>query len=210
MFDQEFNYYSEPHHYVFTWDTGADDRGDHQEFLDANFVLDSATVLTSQKLNPPPRANAEARVRKILSDKDWADVLQLQTLCTDPRFVDGLYEQFKQRQMASYRRMSDAGMGSWFGAFIDEKLVADLGIFFEGDIGRYQNVGTHPEYRRRGLCGTLVYQSGLLAFKEFGVNQLVMEADVEYHAAKIYESVGFRRSEMNYSLSWWKSKDVGV
>jgi hypothetical protein len=25
LFDSEFGYYSEPHHYVFTWDTGQDD-----------------------------------------------------------------------------------------------------------------------------------------------------------------------------------------
>lgn len=34
-----------------------------------------------------------------------------------------------------------------------------------------------------------------------------MEADPEYHAARIYESVGFKRGEINYSLSWWKGRD---
>lgn len=208
LFDREFSYYSEPHHYVFTWDTGASNKGDYQEFLDANFKLESAFVLTSDKLNPPPHINNRVQVRKILSDKDWAEVTQLQILCAEPQFMNGDYEQFKQRQMASYRKMSEAGMGSWFGAFRDGKLVGDLGIFYEGNMGRYQSVGTHPDHRRQGICGTLVYQAGLLAFAEFGVSHLVMEADIDYHAARIYESVGFKRNEVNYALSWWKGKEA--
>lgn len=210
LFRQEFGYYSEPSHYLFTWDTGADDKGDHQEFLDANFELSTAKVLTAAKLIPPSHLSKQLQVRKISSDQDWAEVIQLQTLCADPKFLNGTYEQFKERQMAAYRKMSEAGMGAWFGAYIDAKLVGDLGIFYEGGIGRYQNVGTHPDHRRRGICGTLVYQSGLLAFKEFGVTNLVMEADVDYHAARIYESVGFQPNEVNHALSWWKGKDSSV
>jgi hypothetical protein len=35
-----------------------------------------------------------------------------------------------------------------------------------------------------------------------------MEADADYHAARIYESVGFKRHEINYALSWWKGKST--
>jgi hypothetical protein len=202
LFDREFNYYSEPHHYVFTWDT--DESGEYQEFLEANFEFDSATVLTTSKLSPPLYLNTQISVRKIESDKDWSDVVHLQTLYADPKFMSDYYRGFKQRQMDSFREMANAGMGSWFGAFIDDELVGDLGIFYEGKIGRYQNVGTHPDQRRQGICATLVYKTGLIAFEEFGVDSLVMEADINYHAARIYESVGFRRTEVNYALTWWK------
>lgn len=207
VFDKEFSYLSEPHHYAFTWDTGKDDKGEHQEFLNAGFDFDSATVLIATKLSAPPHINDRLRVRKISSNQDWHDVIRLQTLCADPKFMNDHFEQFKGRQMASYRRMSEAGQGSWFGAFLEGQLVGDLGIFYEDQIGRYQNVETHPDYRRQGICGTLVYQTGLVAFKEFSVNHLVMEADIDYHAARIYESVGFRRTEVNHALSWWKGKE---
>lgn len=48
------------------------------------------------------------------------------------------------------------------------------------------------------------YQAGSLALAEYPIDQLVMEADPGYHAARIYESVGFSSVETNYSLSWWK------
>lgn len=203
IFDREFEYYSEPHHYVFTWQG---EGGDFQEFLDAGFTLDTATVLTATKLNPPPHLNQKIEIRKISSDTEWAQVTRLQVLCSDPKFMDIQYEQFKTTQMNSYRKMSEAGHGFWFGAYIEGELVGDLGIFFDGKLGRYQNVGTHPDRRRQGICGTLVYKAGEIAFKEFGIEHLVMEADVDYHAARIYESVGFQRNEINKALSWWKSQ----
>jgi GNAT superfamily N-acetyltransferase len=207
IFNKEFGFYHEPHHYVFTWDTAENNKGVYQEFLDANFELDSTTVLAAAKLNPPSHINDRVQVRRVSSDKDWAEVIQLQILCAEPKFMNDYYEQFKLRQMASYRKMSEIGMGTWFGAYIDGKLVGDLGIFYEGNVGRYQNVGTHPDHRRQGICGTLVYQAGLLAFKDFGVAHLVMEADIDYHAARIYESVGFSRNEVNHALSWWKGNE---
>lgn len=206
IFDQEFKYYSKPQHYVFTWDTVESSKGDHQEFLDAGFEMDSATVLTAAKLVPPKYFNTKIEIRPIKTDQEWKMAIDSQILYADPKFTNDKYQQFKQRQMDSYRRMSESGLGSWFGAFIGPKLVGDLGIFFENGIGRYQNVGTHPDYRKQGICGTLVYVSGLYAFEKFGVNQLVMEADTSYHAARIYESVGFKSTEVNHALSWWNGK----
>ncbi len=204
LFDKEFTYYEEPHHYVFAWE--GDGLGENQEFLDANFESDSALVLTTENLNPPPFVNDKIQVRKIKTDAEWEAVIELQTLCADPKFFNDYYREFKRRLMAEYRRMSEDGRGFWFGAFIDNNLVGDLGIFYKNNVARYQNVGTHPEHRRKGICGTLVYRTGLIALEEFCVQHLVMEADPEYHAARIYESVGFKRIETNHSLSWWKSK----
>lgn len=110
-------------------------------------------MLTSSKLNPPPHLNRHVEVRKISSDIDWYEVVRLQVMCADPKFMSKDYERFKQRQFDSYRKMVAVGLGSWFGAFIDGKLVGDLGIFFEGNVGRYQNVGTHPNLRRQGIWG---------------------------------------------------------
>ncbi|NQY99868.1 MAG: GNAT family N-acetyltransferase [Bdellovibrionales bacterium] len=131
-------------------------------------------------------------------------MIELQTLCSDPKYFNDYYEAFKREQVAQYRAMAKAGKGAWFGAFLGEKLVGDLGVYFEQEIARYQNVGTHPDHKRRGICGTIVYLAGCQALREFGVETLVMEADPDYHAARIYESVGFAKSEINYSLSWWR------
>ncbi len=204
LFDKEFPCYSEPQHYVFTWDTEKIAKGYIQEFLDDGFKFESAVVLTANNLQKPPHPNQNISIRKISSDEEWEAVIKLQTLCANPELMADFYDDFKRSQINQYRKMSEARKGDWFGAFIDSKLVGDLGIFFEGDIARYQNVGTHPDYRGQGICGTIVHAAGKIALDEYGVKTLVMEADPEYHAARIYESVGFARAETNYSLTWWK------
>ncbi len=204
LFDKEFPFYSKPHHYTFTWDPEVSSKGDVQEFLDADFEFDSAVVLTTEKIVASKYVNKEIEIRKISSAEDWQKSSDLQTLCADPKYLNDYFEDYKKGQIKKYKEMSEAGKGNWFGAFIGEQLVGELGLYFEGKVGRYQNVGTHPEYRGRGICGNLVYEAGKIALKEFGVKNLVMEADPGYHAARVYESVGFKASETNYSLSWWK------
>ncbi len=202
LFDQEFPYYPQPHHYAFAWD-GVHGKGITEEFSAEGFEFESGVVLSTDTLLPPQHLNGEMVIRKMTTDADWNEVTELQIACGDPKFKAG-YRPFKESQMRQYRKMTEAGRGHWFGGYLGGRMVADLGIFHDGPLARYQSVGTHPDFRRQGLCGTLVYKTGLLAQQEFGVRQLVMEADDSYHAARIYESVGFKRVEMNYSLSWWR------
>ena len=71
-------------------------------------------------------------------------------------------------------------------------------------VGRFQWVATHPEFRRQGLCGTLVYILAAQALAQVGeqaqVKILVMAADPEYVAASIYESIGFSAIEKQFQL----------
>ena len=99
--------------------------------------------------------------------------------------------------------MVQSGLGCWFGGFLGSRMVASLGIFRDGDVGRYQIVSTHAEFRRRGICGSLVYLSARHAFEEMGLTTLVMVADEDYHAARIYESAGFIPSEKILGVCWW-------
>ena len=109
--------------------------------------------------------------------------------------------------MAQYRKMIESGNGRWFGATFDNQIVGSLGIFSDGDIGRYQIVSTRKDFQRRGVCSTLVYKSAKYALEKMKLNKLVMVADEDYHAAKIYESVGFIPTEKQVGVCWWdKSK----
>lgn len=200
----EFTYYDRIRHMTFTWDSA--ERGDPSEFLAAGFHLDRGSVLTASTVTRPLKFNTEIEVRPLFTDAEWEQAVMLQLACRESQFDEASYLTFKSRQMAMYRKMSEQEMGRWFGAFLGEQLVGDLGIFHDGLTARFQNVGTHPEFRRQGICGTLVYLSAQFALKDFGVGTLVMEADADYHAARIYESVGFRSTEENFSLAWRTSE----
>ncbi len=83
----------------------------------------------------------------------------------------------------------------WFGAFVEGQLVSQLGVIRAGRaLARYQDVETHPEFRRLGLAGTLVGLAGDLTLTSTAVTTLVMVADPEDEAIRLYRSLGFTES----------------
>ena len=191
-------------HLAFGWDSTTGETGDIQPFLDAGLRLFPSVVLTTQAVRPPPKYNSDSVIRPLREDWEWEGALASQIACRAPEYTLEDYTPYKTRVMLRYRQMAEAGLGEWFGAFSEGRVAGDLGIFVEGGVGRFQSVGTHPDFRRRGICGTLVYEAARYAFEALGVKTLVMVADEEYHAAKIYESVGFVPTEHQIGMDWWE------
>jgi ribosomal protein S18 acetylase RimI-like enzyme len=204
IFREEFKDSPLVRHLTFVWDSSSEGAGELSELKSESFHVEHSVVLSTQAVHAPPHFNPKILVRKITTDSEWKQAFENQILTRSPEFAEPEYRAFKERQMARYRAMSEQGLGHWFGAFLDHKLVADLGVYRDGTLGRFQSVGTHPDFRRKGICGTLVYQSAEFALREMGLKDLVMIADENYHAAKIYESVGFVPTEKAYSAFWWK------
>ncbi len=207
LFAREVGTPPEVRHFAFGWDTIHGETGVVQPFLEAGFNLSQSVVLTARQVSPPPKFNPQVVIRPLTEDWEWQQAEQNQVACREAGHSLEGYQVFKRDQMNRYRRMSRAGLGEWFGAFLEQRLVADLGVFADGAVGRFQSVGTHPDYRRRGICGTLVHQASLHAFEKMGVETLVMVADEHYFAAGIYESVGFRPAEHQVGLDWWEKGD---
>jgi ribosomal protein S18 acetylase RimI-like enzyme len=150
--------------------------------------------------------NNACEIRPFTAD-DWPSWIKLQYANNavqaqqeDDR--DGGYTHYVHGKAGEYRRMIEAGLGEWFGAFVDGELASSMGLFVWGKLGRFQSVDTHPDFRRRGLAGTLVYEVAQTGFNEMGAETLVMCADPDYVAIKIYESVGFEAVEELAGLDW--------
>ena len=62
-------------------------------------------------------------------------------------------------------------------------------------VARYQNVETHPAWRRKGMAGTLVWLAGRWAFDQMAARTLVIVADPAAGAIRVYRSVGFADRE---------------
>ena len=194
IFKYEFDSSPLVTHQAFGWDETSSDRGKVEDFQKAGFNVNKSVVLTAGSVRAPSVKN-DFKVRTLQLDWEWEAAFENQLAVGKKEHNDSRYSDFKYKQMKAYRKMSEAGLGNWYGAFLGDQLVGDLGLFISGGIGRFQSVETHPEFRRQGVCGTLVYQVSKEAFRNKNVKTLVMVADEEYHAAKIYESVGFQPSE---------------
>lgn len=193
---------------TFAIDAPDGDPGAAEEFLAAGFRCYTNKVLVATSVYPPPKLNTLAEIRPIQTDAEWEQLI-------DVHFSKEWYlnpdtqAPFLQQKLADLRKMCNAGLGKRFGAFLDGKVVADLGIYTSGEVGRFNEVATHRSYRRQGLCGTLVYGSAQAAFASMGVTHLVMEADENYHAAAIYESVGFKPNQRLLAFEWFDPKIHG-
>lgn len=206
IFRTEFADIPEVKHFTFMWDTSDEGIGHVEEFERAEFKVEHSVVLTASKVHPPKKMNSEVSIRPITTDSEWHEVTESQIRSKSADYDEATYRPYKELQMARYRTMSEQGLGHWFGAFMNEVLVADLGIYSDGTLGRFQSVETHPDYQRQGICGRLVYESAQFAFDKMGITKLVMVADEHYHAAKIYESVGFIPTSKEYAAFWWKKE----
>ena len=182
-------------HIAIGWDEDA--AGETDGFLAAvpGLEFSPASVLTATALHPPRYPNAAADLRPLSSDADWAARLELTAAVKDYSL------EYLSRENASRRKQVEAGHGVWFGAFLGGRLVSSMGVFNTGaGLGRFQTVDTHPDFERRGLCGTLLYHAGQYALQHLGITELVIVADPAYHAQRIYESVGFNLFQTQYQL----------
>ncbi len=125
--------------------------GEVKAVLGEGFDLNQSVVLSSQQVTIPPNYNHEVVIRPLTEDWEWEQDPQNQIACREPGHNLEGFQVFKRDQMLRYRQMTNAGLGLWFGAFLEKQLVAELGVFVAEGYGRFQQVGTHPAYRRRGI-----------------------------------------------------------
>jgi hypothetical protein len=155
----------------------------------AGMTMERNAVMTAASVHAPPHPNTEAVLRKLEGDADWRQSLELAAAvhAGEPGGDAG----FLTARAAAKRALTEAGHGAWFGAFLDGTLVSQLGLITgESGLARYQSVETHPTARRCGLAGTLVWHVGATVLAG-GTSTLVMVADPEDGAIRVYRSVGF-------------------
>jgi GNAT superfamily N-acetyltransferase len=164
------------------------------EYVAAGLQPQRTTVLIAQGLADPPHENPSAVYRELSGDDDWRRGAELRAIVNAGE--PGADPDFLRARSAAERALTEAGHGSWFGAFLGDELVAQLGLVTDGSgIARYQNVETHPDWRRRGLAGSLVWHAGRHGLDTLGASTLVIVADPLADAIKVYRSVGFADAE---------------
>ena len=163
--------------------------------------IEVTSVLTAASVHEPARPNRTAEYRSLHTDDDWAQAVELRA-AVDREQDSPEHRQFLERRQAAMRGVAESGHGQWFGAFVDGRMRSGLGVFSDGTgTARYQTVDTHPDFERQGLAGTLVYEAGRYAREQMGASQLVIVADPDYVAIRVYRSVGFADRERQVELA---------
>ena len=142
---------------------------------------------------------------RVIKTSDFID--QLVELHHDPEWKYGPgQDDFLKSKFESLIKLEDKGMGNRYVLMDDDKLVADLGIYYENKLGRFNDVVTHIDYRNQGLCYTLVSKATEHIFNNTDVETLVMQAEEDYFAHNIYRKAGFDETEKLVSIEWVSEK----
>jgi ribosomal protein S18 acetylase RimI-like enzyme len=202
-FDKLLGSKADYNHKCFQWLKG-DVYVDINDFISAGYKHMDCKVLTMDQTDfiPTTKSNKEIEIRKLKSDDDWEMWFNLELSIREEDEPLAPFKKFVHGRSRMYRSMINDGLGCWFGAFINEQLVGSVGFFYEDGLGRFQSVITHEDYRGKNICKTLVTHACRYGLTK--VSKLVMFADTDYHAAKIYEGLGFKCVEEISSVYWWK------
>lgn len=199
---------SELDYCAIAFDMWADQPYDLSEFTQHHFNIYSSTVLTSQQAVKPNRINHKIAVQPY----DLASHIDAHIdLHFDPAWPygdDNNQINFLRQQAEDFCRLIEMGVATRYGALKDGLLVADLGVVKADHMIRFNSVATHRSHRREGICSTLTYEVSKALLQQNKSVQLVMEADESYHAAAIYESVGFIPTDKVVQSEWTSEKIV--
>jgi GNAT superfamily N-acetyltransferase len=170
-------------------------------FAGRGFTTEVQTVMTATGVHKPARRNTDAIYRRLHSDDDWSQSVELRMRCHEPPPEPAAYRIFITARSQTHRLLVEAGYGEWFGAFIDGQLVSQMGLFsVERELARFQSVETDPGHRRKGLAGSLLYHPSRYGFETLRAKTLVMVADPDYFALDLYRAVGFVATEAQLQI----------
>jgi ribosomal protein S18 acetylase RimI-like enzyme len=172
------------------------------ELDDAGLTIDSGTVLTAQGLREPAQPPTDGTARPLRTAPDWEQAVELRVALGESEgSTSPEHRTFLESSVAEARHLVDLGHATVFGAFVDGRLCAYLGLVSDGGpVARYQSVETHPDYRRQGLASDLVYRAGLHGLEDRGARTLVMVADPVGPAIGLYRALGFSGEEQQAEL----------
>lgn len=115
------------------------------------------------------------------------------------------YQEFKRRICEHTGDWVRAGQVTWWGVFVDDALVGQCGMAhcnteIGANLGRFQAVEVHPDFRRRGVATALISTVARDAMLRLRCPRVLLEADPTGPAIALYERIGFRRQTDVHSL----------
>lgn len=174
-------------HVTLRWDGITGDLGAADELRAAGFTVEVTQVMTARTVTAP-RVALEVRA---LATPEVTLTAELEYRDADRH--DDVYLQFLQRRAVWKQSLVATGRAMWFGAFDRGELVGSLGLVALGARARYQDVQTAATHRKRGIASALLAAAAREVLP--AIEELVIVAEPESAAARVYERVGFRITE---------------
>lgn len=154
-------------------------------------TLEQLDVLTTNSL-PQSQPLPDGYTSRHFDEQDWGTLTrrEISYLLAEGGYETAALEAFAIERNSSRRKLCATGDAAWFGAYLEDELVASLGIVRCGNIARYQSVETNEAHRRKGLASHLL---GLAASwsQRKGSESWVIVTEEANAAGRVYRRAGF-------------------
>ncbi|MGE0325719.1 MAG: GNAT family N-acetyltransferase [Polyangiaceae bacterium] len=151
--------------------------------------------------SPLPRAlpPESIEIRPFSGDGDWRQAVELTANIND----DGGFFATERAYWLyeGYRELVQGGEGEWLGAFADAKLVGSLGLIRGENEARFQDVLTHADYRKRGICSALLRTAIARYRDECGPCPVYILAKSGADSERLYTRFGFSTRTTFFELA---------
>jgi len=196
FFTSEFSDEKRIGHIAFSWPYNKSENVD--SYIEDGYHYEKSIAMTLEQSNLADLKckNSDVHIRKF-SEGDWDQWILFELDEFDNQYPIIDHQLFLLGLEKNYRSLIKADKGSWYGAFIDKELVASAGIFHEDSIGRLQKIRTRGNYQGKGICKTMLHK---ICSDYYELSKIVVVADENYFAKKVYTSLGFYEREKQVSL----------
>ena len=184
-------------HRAIVWDiAGLDPEPIKATFDPLGYEADTFdTLVLDTEIAPATLPNGLV-IRLLDGDADWAASHQLQCEIGQeegrPAESHSIY--LAKRKITQHTQ-KNKGYEQWYGDFENDHMMSQMGMMHDHDIARYQSVETRASHRRRGICSALLRHVGLWALDRAPDAKLVIVAEADSAAGRLYRRMGFAHAE---------------
>lgn len=170
-------------------------------YLKDQYEYDKLAVMTYEAKKNTTRVleNTAWEIRAFSLDADWEQWAKNEIEERPSIFTESSFKNYLWGRIAVYKALTRQGFGNFYGLFQKGELLASAGLYVFDGIGRFQQVRTLEKARRQGMCKALI--QFIYVQNASKMEEAVIVADEEYHALKLYEGLGFKSKENQYSLT---------
>ncbi len=184
-------------HRAMVWDIpGLDANRVAPPFETAGYERDLCDALTLAGEIAQADVPKGITLRRLETEQDWGQALALALeIGVEEGHPADSHVHYLQRRNTGRRQQIARGLGQWFGAFDGDLLVAQMGMFHDADVARYQHVETRKSHRRRGICAALLRHCRLWVLDRAPDATPVIVAETDGAAGRLYRRMGFAHTE---------------
>ncbi len=179
-------------HRVFLVDSPEGDVGDSAPFIEAGFEPSVLDVLATDSPRAPEGLCDRYPIRQVSGDRAWAALAEaiVDINADEPGYDEG----YVARKVATIRSAVERGEGAWWAAWDGTVVAGHLGIFWADGLARFQHVETRVEYRRQGICRSVLH-AACSAARDWLGNPTFVIVPADDGVRRVYESLGFAYRE---------------